>query len=117
MSLPKLAELDLDEKTLDIENQVPAAIREILDAASAVSNVGEIKEILSAIEMGLETKEISAIPSYCDQVYIGDVAQSFFSNPKKLFVVGANASLMPKTTNDDSIFSDEDIDGAGFAKK
>lgn len=117
LSLPKLAELDLDEKTLDIENQVPAAIREILDAASAVSNVGEIKEILSAIEMGLETKEISAIPSYCDQVYIGDVAQSFFSNPKKLFVVGANASLMPKTTNDDSIFSDEDIDGAGFAKK
>lgn len=115
-ALSKLDGLDLDEKTLDIEKQVPAALREILDAAQLSSQTGDAKEILSAVEIGLETKEISAIPSYCDQVYIGDAAQSYFGEPKKLFVVGANASLMPKITNDDSIFSDEDIFSAGFAK-
>lgn len=115
-SLSKLDELGIDEKTLDIEKQVPNAIREILEAAQISSQTRDVKEILSAVEIGLETKEISAIPSYCDQVYVGDVSQSFFGEPKKLFVIGANASLMPKITNDDSIFSDEDILYAGFAK-
>lgn len=115
-ALPKLDELGLDEKTLDIEKQVPSALREILAAAQLSQSGAEIKEMLSAIDIGLATKEISAIPSYCDQVYIGDAAQSFFGQPKKLFVVGANASLMPKITNDDSIFSDDDIELAGFKK-
>lgn len=115
-ALPKLYNLGLDEKTLDIEKQVPAAIFEILSAVQSSSNVDNIKEMLSAIEIGLQTKEISAIPSYCDQVYVGDASLSFFGEPKKLFVIGANASLMPKITNDDSIFSDEDISSASFAK-
>lgn len=114
--LDAIDSLELDEKILDIEKQVPAALREILNATQSVAAGGEIKSIISAIEIGLETKEISTIPSYCDQVYVGDAVQSFFATPKKLFVIGANASLMPKVTSDDSIFSDEDIASAGFKK-
>lgn len=114
--LTKLDDLKLDDKTLEIEKQAPLAIREILNAAQSTANVVEIKSMLSAIDIGLQAKEISAIPSYCDQVYVGDAVQSFFAEPKKLFVIGANASLMPKITSDDSIFSDEDIALAGFKK-
>lgn len=109
--------LDLDEKTLTIERQVPGILREILLACERVVCPASFSEFLSAVQIGLEAQPLSAIPSYYDQVYIGDATDSFFGKMQTLFVIGASAGALPKTIADNSIFSDDDLEKAAFNKK
>ncbi len=115
--LDAIKELNLDEKTLSIEIQVPQILREIVEASAKTIKADSFSELLSSIEIGLETKSVSAIPSYYDQVYVGDVTDSFFGKTKNLFVMGASAGAMPKAVSDNSIFSDEELEEARFARK
>ena len=116
-NIEKLQNLNLDEKTLSIENQVPQILRDILSAYETVSGITTFSEMLSAIEIGLNTKEVSAIPSYYDEVYVGDITDSFFGKVKNLFVIGANAGIMPKVKTENSIFSDDELDSAFVTRK
>lgn len=109
--------LGLDDKTLSIERQVPEILKQIVSACESVVSPSSFSEFLSAVQIGLETQPLSAIPSYYDQVYIGDATDSFFGKPKKLFVLGASAGALPKTISDNSIFSDDDFERASFSKK
>ncbi len=106
----------LDEKTLDMEKQIPDIIQSIIDATQTIGSASSMKEFITAVELGLEGTQVSAIPSYVDQVYVGDATDSFFGESEILFVVGANAGTMPKITLDNSIFSDDDLSRAGFIK-
>lgn len=115
--LQYLTELNLDEKVLSIEKQVPDILREIISASEETFCVEDLKEFISSLEIGLASKEISTIPSYYDQVYVGDSTESFFGEVKKLFVLGANAGLFPNIKDDSSIFSDDDFLRSGFSKK
>lgn len=112
--LPRLDDLGLDEKTLDTERQVLGLIEETL---SFCDKNASLKDIISAIDIGLESSQISAIPSYIDQVYVGDVDSSFFAMPKRLFVLGASAGMLPRTHADDGIFADNDFEEARLPKK
>lgn len=115
-NLEKYLSLIDDEKTLNMENQVADIIESIIEACEQVGVIS-LKEFISAVDLALEATQVSAIPSYVDQVYVGDATDSFFSESQVLIVVGANASCMPKITQDNSLFSDDELKRENFVKK
>lgn len=116
-NIEKLDEYSLDEKTLDMEKQIPDILEQMLQSFKEVESEYSLKEFIAAMEVGLQTVEVSAIPSYYDQVYVGDANDSFFGWTKVLFVVGANAGKLPKLSADNSIFTDDELSKAGFKRK
>lgn len=115
-NVEKCAALIQDEKTLDMERQIPDILSSIIEASKQIGSTSSMKEFIAAVELGLEATQVSAIPSYVDQVYVGDATDSFFGESEILFVVGANAGAMPKITMDNSIFADEELQRAGFIR-
>ena len=113
----KLNKLNLDAKNLSFELQMPDILAELLDAIQSTCNFSTLKEFISAVNIGLETKEVSALPSYYDQVFIGDATASYFGDVDTLFVVGANAGLLPKYDSEASFLTDEEIENAKLKYK
>lgn len=113
----KLETLNLDAKTLSFENQIPDILDEILEAIKQAGAFTTLKEFLSALEIALQTKEVSTLPSYCDQVFIGDATDSYFGQVENLFLAGANSGILPKYETESSFLSDEDLEEAGFIYK
>ena len=59
---------------------------------------------------GLKTIEIRSVPMSVDCVFVGDSSESFYSDHKVLFVIGANEGVLPMQTLDSGLVSDKDID-------
>lgn len=108
----KIAEQGLDEKSLTFEMQMPDVLTELLNAVEKTCSFSSFKEFYSAIELGLETKEVSALPSYYDQVFVGDSTTSFFGDVDSLYLIGANAGVIPKCESETSFLSDDEIEKA-----
>lgn len=108
----KIANLGLDEKSLTFEMQMPSILLELLNAVQSTGTFSSFKEFYSAIELGLETKEVSALPSYYDQVFVGDATSSYFGEVDSLYLMGANVGAIPKYENEASFLSDDEIEKA-----
>lgn len=107
----------LDAKTLALETQMPEILQQLLEAIKQTQSASNIKEFLAAVEIGLQSKEVSALPSYYDQVFVGDATDSFFGEVDSLFLVGASTGALPKYESESSFLSDSDIENAGFKFK
>ena len=108
----KIIEQNLNEKTLSFEMQMPSILADLLNAIENTCSFSSFKEFYSAVELGLETKEVSALPSYYDQVFVGDVTTSFFGDVDSLYLVGANVGAIPKYESEASFLSDDEIEKA-----
>lgn len=87
-----------------------ASVDTVLDQMSklltgTVVSVGEFKDILSA---GLSEASVRVIPATMDQVVIGDLTRSRFSNPLVFFVAGITSTEVPKAESDHKIITDRD---------
>ncbi len=71
----------------------------------AVISVSDFKDILEA---GLAEASVRVIPATMDQVVIGDLTRSRFSNPLVFFVAGITSTEIPKAESDHKIITDRD---------
>lgn len=65
----------------------------------------EFRDVLDA---GLRQASVRVIPATLDQVVIGDLTRSRFSNPRLFFVAGLTADEVPKAEPDTKLLTDRD---------
>ena len=66
---------------------------------------GEFREVLDA---GIQEASVRMIPATIDQVVVGDMTRSRFLSPKRFFLAGANASLLPKADAGKKLLGDRE---------
>lgn len=98
------------------DEQSFSALKETTEVFKAIKNKTTLNDFLSMLLTALDSKEISALPSFCDQVFIGNSTDSFYSKVKYLFVLGANAGKLPASSNDNGLLTDGEIEGSCFNK-
>ena len=98
------------------ERQSFDAIKEVVESFEKIEAFVGLKDFCSMLLTALESKDISSLPSFCDQVFIGDSTKSFFSDVKYLYVLGANAGKLPQNSNDNGLLTDGEIEDSCFAK-
>ncbi|MBQ9298016.1 MAG: helicase-exonuclease AddAB subunit AddB [Clostridia bacterium] len=60
------------------------------------------------IKIGLQTKDLGAIPATQDQVIFGDIDRSRSHNVKAVFIIGLNDGIFPSISKDEGFLNDED---------
>ncbi len=65
----------------------------------------EFREVLDA---GIQEASVRMIPATLDQVVVGDMTRSRFLLPKRFFLAGANASLLPKADPGKKLLGDRE---------
>lgn len=68
-----------------------------------------LSDFIFLIKTIFQSVKIETVPSFIDAVYAGDVTKSYFEDVDYLFVLGATATLLPKTEKDYGILTDEDL--------
>ncbi len=66
---------------------------------------GEFREVLDA---GIQEASVRMIPATLDQVVVGDMTRSRFLMPRRFFLAGANASLLPKADAGKKLLGDRE---------
>ena len=69
--------------------------------ADAESFINQLSVVFSDTNMG-------SIPSYHDEVSVGQANMARFSDKKHVYMIGVNAGEFPRTVSDSSYFSDRD---------
>ena len=87
-----------------------SAVDNVLDQmqrllGETIISVSDFKDILEA---GLSEASVRVIPATMDQVVIGDLTRSRFSNPLVFFVAGITSTEVPKAESDHKIITDRD---------
>lgn len=70
--------------------------------------------LISTIFVGIK---VETVPSYIDAVFVGDATKSYFADSKVLFILGATASLLPRTEKDNGILTDEELARLNYLKR
>ena len=65
-------------------------------------------EFRDVLDSGLRQASVRVIPATLDQVVIGDLTRSRFSNPRLFFVAGLTANEVPKAEADTKLLTDRD---------
>ena len=99
-----------DQNRAEAIRESIGAIDTVLDQMSKLlgdtfMSSGDFKDILDA---GLNQASVRVIPATSDQVVIGDLTRSRFSNPLVFFIAGITADRIPKSESDHKIISDRD---------
>jgi len=98
------------------DEQSIAALKEVCDAFGKMQEKVSLNDFIAMLMTALDNKEISALPSFCDQVFIGNSTDSFYSKTKNIFVLGANAGQLPQNSNDTGLLTDGEIEESCFNK-
>ncbi|MBF7096020.1 PD-(D/E)XK nuclease family protein [Alkalibacter mobilis] len=64
-----------------------------------------IKEYTDVISSGLESAELGILPSYSDEIVVGDVKRSRQNSIKVLFIVGLNEGVLPGEISEGGLFT------------
>ncbi|NLK20836.1 MAG: helicase-exonuclease AddAB subunit AddB, partial [Epulopiscium sp.] len=67
-----------------------------------------LKQYAKILDAGLEQCKMGLIPPALDQVVVADLERSRLPNIKSLFVIGINDGMIPSTTGELGLFSDEE---------
>ncbi len=92
----------LDESVKEIDRLLQQ-LKELL-GDTRMSRSG-FRDVLDA---GLRQASVRVIPATLDQVVIGDLTRSRFSNPRLFFVAGLTADEVPKAEADTKLLTDRD---------
>lgn len=102
-----IKEASFDEQSISIMKEISEALKNFNGEIS-------LKDFCVILKTALDSKEVSALPSFCDQIFIGDASASYFSPVKQIFVLGANAGVLPQNSNDDGLLTDGEIEKSCF---
>ena len=69
--------------------------------SDAESFINQLSVVFSDTNMG-------SIPSYCDEVSVGNADMARFTDKKHVYLIGVNAGEFPKTVSDNSYFTERD---------
>jgi helicase-exonuclease AddAB, AddB subunit len=87
-----------------------ALIMELFDRI--VSLMGDdiitVKDYGEILDSGFEEIKVGVVPSYVDQIIIGDIERTRLSDIKVLFFVGVNDIFIPKTANIQGVFTENE---------
>lgn len=113
--IEKLSGLNM-EKEISVNTQSLTAIKEVLSLLDSNDSVS-LQDYISFFEIGVSIKNISALPSFCDAVFVGDSSSTYFSEVDNLIVLGANSGEMPRISYDTGLLSDEELRCLKLEKK
>ncbi len=86
------------------------ALYQVLDRLSEL--LGELPisraEFREVLDAGIQEAAVRMIPATLDQVVIGDITRSRFQSPRRFFLAGANASLIPKADSGSKLLGDRE---------
>lgn len=90
--------------------QIFARIIEVLEQITDIykEDTLTLEQFIELLSSGFEITEIGMIPGVIDQVMIGSLDRSRFSEPKALFVMGINEGQVPKSADKASIITDNE---------
>lgn len=91
------------EESVTAIDAVLRQLRSLLGETSV--SRAEFRDVLDA---GLRQASVRVIPATLDQVVIGDLTRSRFSNPRLFFVAGLTADEVPKAEPDTKLLTDRD---------
>lgn len=85
-------------------------IEELLDRLGLLlgDTVVSRREYIDILDSGLKEEKLRLIPATMDQVVLGDLTRSRFSNPKIFLILGANAVNLPKAKTGNKILGDKE---------
>ncbi|NWO22128.1 PD-(D/E)XK nuclease family protein [Oribacterium sp. oral taxon 102] len=66
------------------------------------------REYIDILDSGLREEKLHIIPTTVDQVMIGDLTRSRFSNPSVFMILGASAANLPKAAGTSGILGDRE---------
>lgn len=101
-------------KEASFDHQAYNALNELVTSFQTFKEQISLNDFYQMLSTALDSKEISSLPSFCDQVFVGDSTKSFFSKHKHIFVLGANAGKLPQNSNDNGLLTDNEIEGSCF---
>ncbi len=104
-----IQESSFDEQSIE-------ALKEVCETFKNIKEKVVLNDFISILLTALDNKKISALPSFCDQVFVGNSTDSFYSKTKTLFVLGANAGQLPQNSNDAGLLTDGEIEESCFNK-
>ena len=97
-------------KERSLESQVPEAIEKILATFDEFAEEKiSFNDYMVFFEIAVSMIELSALPAFCDAVFVGDATSSFYSDCQNLVIVGACRGALPIAMSDGGLISDRDI--------
>ena len=110
--------LDIEDLQKRSENeQAIVYIEKILDELKEKKLELSLEDFRTIISTIFQSIKVETVPSYIDAVYVGDATKSYFADTPYLFVLGATASLLPRTEKDNGLITDEDLSKLNYLKK
>ena len=108
-----------DQNRAEMIRESIGAIDTVLDQMSSLLGEASIfpEDFKDILDAGLNQASVRVIPATIDQVVIGDLTRSRFSNPLVFFVAGLNSTQVPKAESNHKIITDRDrklFDGLGI---
>jgi len=108
-----------DQNRAEMIKESIGAIDTVLHEMSKLLGDAEIapEDFKDILDAGLNQASVRVIPATMDQVVIGDLTRSRFSNPLVFFVAGLNSTQVPKADSNHKIITDRDrklFDGLGI---
>ncbi|OZM58209.1 helicase-exonuclease AddAB subunit AddB [Lottiidibacillus patelloidae] len=97
-------------RTAKEHDQVWDAVIELLDQCVELFGDEPLSKdlFLKMIESGIENMQFSLVPPSLDQVMLGAIDRSRFSNVKCAFVLGVNEGVFPAKPQEDGLFLEEE---------
>lgn len=91
--------------------QIYDTVIEMLDQLYVI--LGEdrlgLSKFVSVVEEGLLSYSVGIIPTTLDQVFVGDIDNSYINDVRFMQLLGMNEGLIPKTKADNAIINDSDL--------
>lgn len=98
---------------LELCNEYETGINIIMQVLDELVMICETKKVSfekyrELIKIGLQHKDVGAIPATQDQVTLGDTDRSRSHNVKAVFIIGMNDGIFPSINKDEGFLNDKD---------
>ena len=102
-----------DIKEIELANEYKTGINVIMQVLDELVLILKDKKVSfekysELIKVGLQTKDLGAIPATQDQVIFGDIDRSRSHNVKAVFIIGLNDGVFPSVSKDEGFLNDVD---------
>jgi len=104
-------------KEKNLEEQVPDKLEVLLSGIENRNENISLRDFLALLDVYTDTTEVSALPAFCDAVFIGDITNTYFTTNKNFVVLGANCGAIPSLVADTGLISDTDLLKLNLNKK
>ena len=108
------------EFTYTTESAISKSIKKLeeeLEKLKSAYKINDLEKFKDLFQIGLEITKIGTIPTFQDQLIIGNVSRSRNHNIKVLFIVGMNDGVFPKASREEGFSADLSVYAPGQREK